>query len=89
VLGVDRPSRTKTFPKQPKEQLVTICDLLCTNGSEWSSEQIIAQFKGGGRYKGAIAENLERLQWFGVILNRIDETGKSCWQFTDSSSQSA
>ncbi len=30
--------------------------------------QIVAQFKNGGKNKNAIAENLERLEWFGILL---------------------
>ena len=76
------PVEQKPFPKQPKEQLAAIRDLLRTSGGEWSIEQIAAQFKGGGRYKGAIAENLERLEWFGVLLCREDDHTKR-WQFAE------
>jgi hypothetical protein len=38
--------------------------------------------------KGAIAENLERLEWFGVLICR--EAGRiKRWQFADPSSQAA
>lgn len=76
------PVEQKPFPKQPKEQLATIRDLLRTSGGEWTVAQIAAQFKGGGRYKGAIAENLERLEWFGVLLCREDGQTK-WWQFAE------
>ncbi|MBM0744067.1 class I SAM-dependent DNA methyltransferase [Phormidium sp. CLA17] len=82
------PVEQKPFPKQPKEQLAAIRDLLRTSGGEWTVLQIAAQFKGGGRYKGAIAENLERLEWFGVLLCREDGHTKR-WQFADSSAQAA
>ena len=82
------PVEQKPFPKQPKEQLATIRDLLRTSGGEWTVAQIAAQFKGGGRYKGAISENLERLEWFGVLLCREDGHTKR-WQFADSSAQAA
>ena len=82
------PVEQKPFPKQPKEQLAAIRDLLRTSGGEWSIEQIAAQFKGGGRYKGAISENLERLEWFGVLLCREDGQIKR-WQLADSSTQAA
>lgn len=39
--------------------------------------------------KNAIAENLERLEWFGVLLCHTDAAGKNTWQFTDSSTQVA
>lgn len=76
------PVEQKPFPKQPKEQLAAIRDLLRTSGGEWTIVQIAAQFKNGGRYKGAIAENLERLEWFGVLLCREDGHTKR-WQFAE------
>jgi hypothetical protein len=76
------PVEQKPFPKQPKEQLATIRDLLRTSGGEWTIEQIAAQFKGGGRYKAAIQENLERLEWFGMLIYREDGTIKR-WQFAE------
>jgi hypothetical protein len=76
------PSEQKTFPKQPKDQLATIRDLLRTNTSEWTVEQIAAQFKNGGKYKNAIAENVERLEWFGILICR--ETGVTKrWQYVE------
>lgn len=76
------PVEQKPFPKAPKDQLATIRDLLRTSGGEWTIDQIAAQFKGGGRYKGAIGENLERLEWFGVLLCRPDGQTKR-WQFAE------
>lgn len=61
------PAEVKTFPKQPKDQLAAIRDLLRTSNNPWTIAQIAAQFKNGGRYKNAIAENLERLEWFGIL----------------------
>ena len=76
------PTEQKTFPKQPKDQLATIRDLLRTNTSEWTVEQIAAQFKNGGKYKNAIAENVERLEWFGILICR--ETGSTKrWQYVE------
>ena len=61
------PAEVKTFPKQPKDQLAAIRDLLRTSKNPWTIAQIAAQFKNGGRYKNAISENLERLEWFGIL----------------------
>jgi hypothetical protein len=36
--------------------------------SPWTIAQIVAQFKNGDKNKSAIAENLERLEWFGILL---------------------
>ena len=76
------PTEQKTFPKQPKEQLATIRDLLRTNTSDWTVDQIAAQFKNGGKYKNAIAENLERLEWFGILICRETESTKR-WQYVE------
>jgi hypothetical protein len=76
------PTEQKTFPKQPKDQLATIRDLLRTNTNEWTVEQIAAQFKNGGKYKNTITENLERLEWFGILMCR--EIGESKhWQYVE------
>ncbi|MBE9237835.1 class I SAM-dependent DNA methyltransferase [Anabaena aphanizomenioides LEGE 00250] len=76
------PSEQKTFPKQPKEQLAAIRDLLRTNTSEWTVDQIAAQFKNGRWNKNAIAENVERLEWFGILICR--ETGATKrWQYVE------
>ncbi|MEQ8757614.1 MAG: class I SAM-dependent DNA methyltransferase [Coleofasciculus sp. G1-WW12-02] len=74
------PAAQKTLPKKPKEQLAAIRDLLLSNSGEWTIEQIAAQFKGGQRQKKAIAENLERLEWFGILISR-EEGGVTRWQF--------
>jgi hypothetical protein len=73
------PAEVKTFPKQPKDQLAAIRDLLRTSNSPWTIAQIAAQFKNGGRYKNAISENLERLEWFG-ILHCDQEAPIKYWQ---------
>jgi hypothetical protein len=74
------PAVQKPLPKKPKDQLAAIRDLLLSNSGEWTVEQIAAQFKGGQRKKKAIAENLERLEWFGVLISR-KEGNIMRWQF--------
>ena len=61
------PAEVKTFPKQPKDQLAAIRDLLRTSNNPWTIAQIAAQFKNGSKNKSAISENLERLEWFGIL----------------------
>ena len=73
------PAEVKTFPKQPKDQLAAIRDLLRTSNNPWTIAQIAAQFKNGNRYKNAISENLERLEWFGILLCHQDAQIKY-WQ---------
>jgi 5'-deoxynucleotidase YfbR-like HD superfamily hydrolase len=45
------PVEQQPWPKKFKEQLAAIRDLLRTSGSEWTLEQIVAQFKGATRSK--------------------------------------
>jgi hypothetical protein len=74
------PAAQKTWSKKPKDQLAAIRELLLTSGGEWTVEQVAAQFNGAQRQKKAIAENLERLEWFGILISREDE-GVTRWQF--------
>jgi hypothetical protein len=74
------PAALKTLPKKPKDQLAAIRDLLLTSGGEWTVEQVAAQFNGAQRQKKAIFENLERLEWFGILISR-EEGGVTRWQF--------
>jgi len=73
------PTEQKTFPKQPKDQLAAIRDLLRTSNTPWAIPQIAAQFKNGNRYKNAISEKIERLEWFG-ILHYHQEAQIKYWQ---------
>ncbi|XGB39839.1 MAG: class I SAM-dependent DNA methyltransferase [Cyanobacteria bacterium LVE1205-1] len=77
------PAEVKTFPKQPKDQLAAIRDLLRTSNTPWAIAQIAAQFKNGNRYKNAISENLERLEWFGILHCHQDGQTKY-WQHIES-----
>ena len=77
------PAEQKAWSKQPKEQLAAIQELLTTSQGEWTVEQIAAQFKGGGRAKKVIKENLERLEFFGYVICRTDEVGVIRWQFVE------
>jgi hypothetical protein len=74
------PAVQKTWSKKPKDQLAAIRDLLLTSGGEWTVEQVAAQFNGAQRQKKTIVENLERLEWFGILISREDE-GVTRWQF--------
>ncbi|HEY9890410.1 MAG TPA: DNA methyltransferase [Candidatus Sericytochromatia bacterium] len=55
------PIEQQPLPKKFKEQLAAIRDLLRTSGSEWTLEQIVAQFKGATRSKKAISESPRKL----------------------------
>jgi len=46
----------------------------------WGSiDQIAAQFKNGSRNKTAIAENLDRLEWFSILICQ-EENHIKYWQ---------
>ena len=80
ITGVITPAAQKTWSKKPKDQLAAIRELLLTSGGEWTVEQVAAQFNGAQRQKKAIAENLERLEWFGILISG-EEGGVTRWQF--------
>ncbi len=79
------PVEQQPWPTQPKAQLAAIRDLLRTTPGEWSTKQIAAQFKGNITQKKleAVAENLERLEWFGLII-RDDTSIIPHWHYTES-----
>jgi hypothetical protein len=76
------PVEKQTWPKKFKEQLAATRDLLRSSGSEWTLEQIAAQFKGATRSKKAIAECLESLEELGILASH-DEEGVTRWYFAE------
>jgi len=81
---VIEPVEQQKWPTQPKDQLAAIRDLLRTTPGDWSAKQIAAQFKGRTTQKklDAITENLERLEWFGLVIAEHHD-GLTTWQYTD------
>jgi hypothetical protein len=81
---VVEPVEQQKWPTKPKEQLAAIRDLLLTNSHEWTVNQIAAQFTGRNTQKklDAITENLERLEWFGMIISHT-KNGITSWQYTE------
>ena len=61
-------------------QLAVIRNLLRTTPSDWIVKQIAAQFNGRTTQKklDAITENLERLEWFGLVISETRD-GLTCW----------
>ena len=47
--------------------------------SPWSIDQIATQFKNGNRNKTAITENLDRLEWFSILICH-EENHIKYWQ---------
>ncbi|PZO20728.1 MAG: hypothetical protein DCF25_05995, partial [Leptolyngbya foveolarum] len=68
----------------PKAQLAAIRDLLRTTPGEWSAKQIAVQFKGNVTKKklDAIAENCDRLEWFGLIMSET-KGDTSYWHYAE------
>lgn len=79
------PVEQQPWPTQPKAQLAAIRDLLRTTPGDWTTKQIAAQFKGRITQSklAAITENLERLEWFGLVIPEHRD-GLTYWHFADS-----
>ena len=69
-------------PRNSKNILVAIRDLLRTSGIEWTLEQIIAQFKGATRSKKVISECLESLEELGILVSHT-EAAVTRWYFAE------
>jgi hypothetical protein len=69
---------------KPREQLTAIRDLLRTTSGEWTAKQLAAQFKGRTTQNklDAITENMERLEWFGLVISEQRE-GITYWHFAE------
>jgi hypothetical protein len=78
------PVEQQKWPTLPKAQLAAIRDLLRTSSGEWTVAQIANRFTGKNTQKKleAIGENLDRLQWFGVVIDRED-VGIMYWQYAE------
>jgi hypothetical protein len=83
---VVEPVEQQKWPTQPKEQLAAIRDLLRTQSGEWTVKQIAAQFTGRATQNklDAITENLERLEWFGIVIPD-QRDGITYWHYAESS----
>jgi hypothetical protein len=78
------PIEQQKWPTAAKAQLAAIRDLLRTSSGEWTVLQIAKQFTGNNTQKklDAIGENLDRLEWFGLLIHR-EEAGITYWQYAD------
>lgn len=81
---VVEPVQQQKWSTKPKQQLAAIRDLLRNTPGDWTVKQIAAQFKGRTTQKRleAITENLERLEWFGMVIPH-EENGITYWQYTN------
>ncbi|WP_310488611.1 type IIL restriction-modification enzyme MmeI [Chamaesiphon sp. VAR_69_metabat_338] len=91
LAGIDDPAETAATPveqqkwsNQPKDQLAAVRDLLRSSSGAWTVVQIANQFTGKNTQKKleAIGENLDRLEWFGLLVKR-DESGITYWQYAE------
>ncbi len=84
--AIIEPVEQQKWPTQPKAQLAAIRDLLRTTPGEWTVAQVAAQFTGKNTQKklDAITENLERLEWFGLVIAENHE-GIAHWHYAESS----
>jgi hypothetical protein len=78
------PLEQQKWSNQPKDQLAAIRDLLRSSSGEWTVAQIANQFTGKNTQKklDAIGENLDRLEWFGLLVKRED-AGITYWQYAE------
>jgi hypothetical protein len=78
------PVEQQKWPTAAKAQLAAIRDLLRTSSGEWTALQIAKQFTGKNTQKklDAIEENLDRLEWFGLLIHR-EEAGITYWHYAE------
>jgi hypothetical protein len=82
--AITTPVEQHKWSNQPKDQLAAIRDLLRSSSGEWTVVQIANQFTGKNTQKklDAIGENLDRLEWFGLLIHREDK-GITYWQYAE------
>ncbi len=78
------PVEQQKWSSQPKDQLAAIRDLLRSSSGAWTVVQIANQFTGKNTQKKleAISENLDRLEWFGLLVKR-EESEIVYWQYAE------
>ena len=80
---ITAPAEQQKFPKIFKEQLAAVRDLLRNQGSEWTVDQIAAQFKGAVRQKTTILTCLESLEALGIVTNHTESGDSSRWYLAE------
>jgi hypothetical protein len=76
------PTEQQLFPKNLKDQLAAIRDLLRTQGGEWTAAQVTAHFKGANRKTQTILDCLESLEDLGILLSHTENSVK-CWYLVE------
>lgn len=64
---IPTPATQQPWPKDFKDQLAAIRDLLRTQGGEWTLDAIAAQFKNASRSKPKIQAALDALETLGLV----------------------
>jgi very-short-patch-repair endonuclease len=81
-IPIPTPATQQKWPKDFKDQLAAIRDLLRTQGGEWSVDTIAAQFKNATRSKPTIQTCLEALETLGLVAQHT-ENGQVTWYFAE------
>jgi SAM-dependent methyltransferase len=79
---IPTPATQQKWPKDFKDQLAAIRDLLRTQGGEWSLDTIATQFKNATRSKPTIQTCLEALETLGLVAQHT-ENSKVTWYFAE------
>jgi hypothetical protein len=79
---IPTPATQQKWPKDFKDQLAAIRDLLRTQGGEWTVEAIAAQFKNATRSKAKINDCLDALETLGLVAQHT-ENSKVTWYFAE------
>jgi hypothetical protein len=81
-MAIVVPTEQQPFPKNLKDQLAAIRDLLRTQGGEWTAAQVTAHFKGANRKTQTILDCLESLEDLGILLSHTENSVK-CWYLVE------
>jgi Spy/CpxP family protein refolding chaperone len=82
---IPTPATQQKWPKDFKDQLAAIRDLLRTQGGEWSVDTIAIQFKNGTRSKAKIKDCLDALETLGLVTQHTEttQTTQTTYYFTE------
>ncbi len=77
---IPTPATQQKWPKDFKDQLAAIRDLLRTQGGEWSIDAIANQFKNATRSKAKIKDCLDALETLGLVAQHAENSNVT-WYF--------
>ncbi len=76
------PATQQKLPKDFKDQLAAIRDLLRTQGGEWTLAAIVQQFKNASRSESKIQDALDALETLGIVTKHTEDSPIT-WYFTE------